>query len=403
MKRRVSVLAAFGLFLGLAACTPAESGDPAPDVEPAEAVEAAAEETPAPPPRPPSFATAIERNLPSGTVAGAETPSRFELSASNADFSEASEYAASMQSFAFLVWHDGALIHSEYFAPYDATLRPESASMHKSVSAIAVGAAIDAGYISGTDTPIGTYITEWADDPRGEITVEQLLNMSSGLKPLSSDGGMQSDSMRFMAGENVRETLLNLELSDEPGSVFHYAGTVNQLLALIIERTSGQPYEQFLSEAIWAPIGASEALVWYNEPDGFPRTHTGLLAVAEDWLKVGLLVKDLGAIGDNQIVSRDFVQAMTSPSPANVNYGYQTWLGTEYHPQRYYNDAEEGFAVLASEPFAVDDMIYFDGFGGQRVYISRSLDLVIFRSGEIRFDWDDAKLPNLVIAALQAE
>lgn len=56
--------------------------------------------------------------------------------------------------------------------------------------------------------------------------------------------------------------------------------------------------------------------------------------------------------------------------------------------------------ATASEPFLVDDMIYLDGFGGQRVYISRSLDLVIVRMGESRPDWDDTKLPNLVIEAL---
>ncbi|MEO0607882.1 MAG: serine hydrolase domain-containing protein [Pseudomonadota bacterium] len=410
MKPVKSVLAASALLFGLAACTslePSETPTPADaDAETTatlETADAPAEAVTAPPPGPPSFSTAILRNLPSGIVAGAETPRTFTQTETLTDFSAASDYAEAMQSFAFLVWHDGALKYAEYFAPHNETLRPESASMHKSVAALVIGAAIDAGYISGTDAEIGTYITEWAEDPRGDITIEQLLTMSSGLKPLSSDGGMQSDSMRFMRGENARETLLNLELSNAPGSVFHYAGTVNQLLGLIIERTSGQPYEQVLSDRIWAPIGAGDALVWHNEPDGFARTHTGLLAVAEDWLKIGLLVKDLGALGDDQIVSADFVAAMTSPSSANPNYGYQTWLGTTFEAQRYYNDAKQGFAILASEPFLVDDMIYFDGFGGQRVYISRSLDLVIVRSGEIRFDWDDTKLPNLVITALQAD
>lgn len=406
MKSFVSVLAASGVFIGITACTSLDPQEATEEIKTAavnETDEVAKEQVTAPPPGPPSFSTAILRNLPSGTVAGADTPRTFSLSATETDFSAASEYAESMQSFAFLVWHDGDLKHAEYFAPHDATLRPESASMHKSVSALVTGAAIDAGYISGTDAAIGTYITEWADDPRGDITIEQVLTMSSGLRPLSSEGGMQSESMRFMGGDNVRQTLLNLELSNEPGTVFHYAGTVNQLLALIIERTSGQPYEQVLSKKIWAPLGASEALVWYNEPDGFARTHTGLLATAEDWLKVGLLVKDFGAYGEDQIVSADFIEAMTSPSPTNPNYGYQTWLGTAFDPQRYYNDAKEGFAVMAGEPYLVDDMIYFDGFGGQRVYISRSLDLVIVRSGEVKFDWDDAKLPNLVITALQAK
>lgn len=64
------------------------------------------------------------------------------------------------------------------------------------------------------------------------------------------------------------------------------------------------------------------------------------------------------------------------------------------------NDEESEFAVTASEPFSAPDLAYFDGFGGQRVYINRGLDLVIVRTGNARMDWDDAKLPNLTISAL---
>jgi len=390
------------IFLCLLGCSAPPASDGTPLSEPT-ATEESVDQPAAPPPGPPSFSTAISRNLPSGTVAGADNPTPFSVVSSNIDLAAASNLAAEMQSFALLVWHNGELKHAQYFDPHDENLRPESASMHKSVLALVVGAAVDQGLISGTDAAIGSYLDEWADDPRGEITIEQLLQMSSGLKPLNSEGGMQSESMRFMAGENVRETILNLELKHDPGTVFHYAGTVNQLLGLIVERTSGKPYEQFLSEAIWQPIGADTAYVWYNEETGFPRTHTGLLATAQDWLKLGLLVKDFGKVNDQQIISREYIDAMTSPSPANENYGYQTWLGTTHEAQRFYNDAKVGFGVIASEPFLVDDMIYFDGFGGQRVYISRSLDLVIVRTGEVRLDWDDAKLPNLVISAITGE
>jgi len=57
--------------------------------------------------------------------------------------------------------------------------------------------------------------------------------------------------------------------------------------------------------------------------------------------------------------------------------------------------------VIHSEPFAAPDVIYFDGFGGQRVYIVPSRRLVIVRTGDIAPDWDDAKLPNLLIRGLE--
>ena len=71
---------------------------------------------------------------------------------------------------------------------------------------------------------------------------------------------------------------------------------------------------------------------------------------------------------------------MTSPSKNNPNYGWQVWLGNLHEPMRYYNDKKVGIGVPFSQAFNVDDMVYFDGFGGQRVYVSNSADLVLVRT-----------------------
>lgn len=386
---------AFILVAGiLSSCAQDNIDTIAPDVADT-AIESAAAPTP-----PPSFSTAMDRYQPLNKVVGAGQGSPLPVAEPSDRFAEAAAYAEKTQSFSLLIWQGGKIVHEQYFAPFDANLRPESASMHKSVLGLVVGAAIDDGLITSVNEPVATYLTEWVDDPRGEITIANLLQMASGLKPLSYVGGPESEAIRFGNGENVRETILNMELLNAPQSVFHYAGTNSQLLGLIIERATGQPYAKYLSETIWAPLGASEAFVWLDQDAELARTYAALLAKAEDWLRVGLLIKDRGFANGTQIVSGDYIDDMTAPSPANPNYGYQIWLGTEFDPDRYYNDAEAGFAVFASEPYAVDDIVFFDGFGGQRVYISRSLDLVIIRTGEVQIDWDDAKLPNLVIKAL---
>jgi hypothetical protein len=50
----------------------------------------------------------------------------------------------------------------------------------------------------------------------------------------------------------------------------------------------------------------------------------------------------------------------------------------------------------------VDDLVYLDGFGGQRVYVSVSQQLVIVRTGRAQVDWDDALLPNTIIRGIKA-
>ena len=154
-----------------------------------------------------------------------------------------------------------------------------------------------------------------------------------------------------------------------------------------------------ISEAIWAPIGAKDASVWLDRQGGAARGYCCLLATARDWLRVGLLIKDQGRVGDTQVVSPDFIKAMMGPSPNYSNFGYHIWRASPYTAARSYG-AGVSFKVPAREPFLAPDMVYFDGNGGQRVYVSPALGLVIVRIGAPKMDWDDSALPNMIVKSL---
>jgi CubicO group peptidase (beta-lactamase class C family) len=129
------------------------------------------------------------------------------------------------------------------------------------------------------------------------------------------------------------------------------------------------------------------------------RTYCCIQTTARDWLQVGRLILGEGNLDGDQVVPREWMRALSTPSNANPNYGYQIWLGTEYARDRIYNKGS-AFAAFHSEPFASDDLIYLDGFGGQRVYVSPVNELVIVRTGRAQQDWDDARLPNLLIRGI---
>jgi len=99
-------------------------------------------------------------------------------------------------------------------------------------------------------------------------------------------------------------------------------------------------------------------------------------------------------------VPADWISQMTSPSPANPNYGFQIWRGSPYKANRAYSTSSPMFTVRAAEPFLANDMVYFDGAGARRVYISKQYHLVIVRLGDADIQWDDSWLPNAVIRAL---
>lgn len=347
------------------------------------------------------LATVIERREPLGVVSGDLRSLGARAASEGEQFAQAKMYAEKMGSYALLIWKDGSLKTEHYFEPYSMDLRAESASMHKSVVGMLVAAAIADGYIESVEDRSGNYIDSWDDDPRGDITIRNLLTMSSGLKPMSFEGGAEAEARRYVFdGEAARAATLAIGMSEHaPGETFQYLEAATQLLVLVLEEATGKAYADYLSERLWRPLGADDAYVWFNETDGFPRGYTGLLARPRDWLRLGMLIKDGGQYGDRQILPSHLLDQVIAPSKTNPNYGWHIWLGTEYQPDRYYNDLRTGFSVPASAPFAVDDLIYFDGFGGQRVYISRKEDMVIVRKGALRMDWDDSCLPNFVIAA----
>lgn len=354
------------------------------------------------PPSPRDYATAMERLEPLSVIPGGADVSPCDPPAdATAHYADAVDYAESMGSYSLIIWKDGQCQLERYFAPFDRDLRPESASMHKSIVGILVAAAIADGHIAGPDVRIGDYIEEWKNDERGDITLRQLLTMSSGLEPFSRDGGMQSEGMRYILGpDDVRAVTLARPLGLAPGTEFHYLSFNSQLLLIVLESATGMDYVDYASERLWQPLDAADAHVWmYTGRSKMPRAHMSLLAPARDWLKVGLLLKDYGRYGDEQIIPRELIEEATTPSQVNPNYAWQLWLGEVHETARFYNAEKTGASVPMSEPFAVDDMIYFDGFGGQRVYISRKEDLVIVRQGDMRVDWDDAALPNRVLGA----
>lgn len=310
-------------------------------------------------------------------------------------------YGAETGSHALLVWHDDGIAVEHYYPGYDAETRTPTQSMHKSVVALLVGIAIEQGHIGSVDDSASLYLTEWADDERAQITLKHMLRQTSGLRFSSVGFRTIIGFLRMMIGPDVTAETLYQPLEAEPGTRFDYNTAIPQNMGLLLQRATGMPYAEYLSQVLWQPLGVPDALVHLDsEEKGMPRTGCCLDATARSWLRIGLLHLNGGRIDGKQIVPEDWVRAIAEPGELNPNYGYFTWLGNTWEPKRLYN-RKSSTGVIHSEAFAAPDVIYFDGFGGQRVYIVPSRRLVIVRTGDIAPDWDDAKLPNLLIRGLE--
>jgi CubicO group peptidase (beta-lactamase class C family) len=300
-----------------------------------------------------------------------------------------------------ILWHQGAIRYEFYGEGYDRNTRTETSSAHKSVVALLTGAAIQDGLLRSVDQPAADFLPEWTDEARGRIQLRHLLTMSSGLEVITAMNPA-GRGMRLMLGDDIPPIVLGLAAETEPGRVFEYVNANPQLLGMILSRASGKRYADYLAERLWQRIGASDAFLWLDRAGGTPRTFCCLMANGRDWLRIGVLLLQRGRFGDDQIVPEAWVADMLTPSPANPNYGYLTWLGSPPGRERIYN-SKNPFKAIHSEAFAAPDVAFIDGFGGQRVYVVPSQELVIVRTGRADLQWDDAALPNRVIRALQSE
>lgn len=348
--------------------------------------------------------TAIDWYEPREAVPGIETPPLITLAGSEHVISataldKALSYVKQRPTVAFIVMHAGRIELEFYGAGYSATSVTDSQSMHKSVLGLLIGLAIADGKIGSVDDPIGHYIPEWSADARGAITIRSLLQMSSGLAHPTQSMNPFSSGLQLFMGSDRRARLLRVARQRAPGEVFDYNNVNSELLGLIVERATGLRYAQYLSTRLWQPLGASTAHVWLDHADGIPHTACCLQTTGRDWLRLGALIADNGMVNGRSVVPASWLEQMQRSSPRNANYGFQLWLGRSFTPQRAYT-ASSRFTVRHSEPFLAADVIYFDGSGGQRVYVVPSRALVIVHTGDATGDWDDAFLPNTLIRGL---
>ncbi|MFQ5635675.1 MAG: serine hydrolase, partial [Gammaproteobacteria bacterium] len=120
----------------------------------------------------------------------------------------AEDFAARFDSHALIVVHEGRIQTEWYADGWDETSLTQSQSMHKSLLALLVGVAIADGSIGSAEDPVARYIPQWEDDPRGDITLNELMTMSSGLAQYEFTLNPFTDDFRWLYSGNTQPVVL---------------------------------------------------------------------------------------------------------------------------------------------------------------------------------------------------
>ena len=303
-------------------------------------------------------------------------------------------YAQDQDSSALLVMHQGQIVLEKYWRGHDPAAYTNSMSLAKTVLSLLIGIAIADGNIQSELDPVAKYIPEWANDDRAKITIEDLLRMQSGLRDYEASDDPFSDIVQMYLGKDAKAAALKVPAQNTPGQQFEYVNANSQVLGVVLERTTGKRFGEYLNTKLWQPIGAQEAQLWLDRPDGNAKPFCCMFVRSQDWLRVGQLLLNSGKIQQTQIVPAEWIDKMVTPSEVEPVYGYHIWLKAR-------TQKGPGYKKMASESFLAEDMFYLDGFAQQRVYVMPSQALVVVRVGEKPKNWDDAFIPNTLIRDLQ--
>lgn len=284
---------------------------------------------------------------------------------------------------AVLVLHNGAIAAERYGEGYGARTKFLGWSMSKTVTGVLIGALVSEGRLRLDDSPP---IPAWQrpGDPRGDITLRQLLQMRSGLRhkensePIYDSGEVR---MLFRDGRDDMAAWAEAQpMAHEAGKVFTYSTPTGVILADIAARVLApgakpdarrQAVADFFESRLAGPLGAPSFTPEFDAA-GTLIGGSMIWATARDWGKFGEMLRHKGAVNGAQLVPKAWVEFMTSPSPRAPDYGAMTWLNRPSGGKR-----DELFASQGPK-----DAFALDGHLGQYVIVSPSQDLTIVRLGK---------------------
>ncbi len=286
-------------------------------------------------------------------------------------------------TYALLVVHQGNLLVERYDAGANAFYLQYSWSMAKSITHALVGILVRQGRL---DIHAPAEVPEWKKDGRRQITVDQLLRMSSGLE-FAEDyvDGQVSDVIPMLQYEGRHDTgqyAAGKPLVHDPGTHWSYSsGTTNIICRLLKDLVGGgaSGMLRFMEEELFGPIGVRSATPKFDTSGTFIGSSY-LLATPQDFARFGLLYLRDGVWDGQRLLPEGWVDYARTPTYRDEEqcYGAHWWM----------NPRDPG-------------QFYCGGYDGQRIHCDPVGDTVIVRCGRTpvdEFPWISERIEGIVDA-----
>ena len=266
---------------------------------------------------------------------------------------------------AVVVLYKGELIAEKYSSEMGISTdtRIWGWSMNKSVINAMLGVLARQGKLNVTAI---APVIQWTNDRRRDITISDLMHMSSGLKWEEDYGDVSSVTNMLYRSADCYKVAIDVPYQEKPGAIWKYSSGTTNILSGIVRTLIGndQRYHEFPYREIFNKIGISSMILETDVAGNFVGSSYGY-ATARDWARFGLLYYNNGIWKNDTILPKGWGEYTRTPVVASHgSYGAQFWL----------NRSKE-------LPDAPDDLFFCDGHRGQRIFIIPSRNLVVVRLG----------------------
>ena len=274
-----------------------------------------------------------------------------------------------------IVIQDNKIRLEKYGLGYDAAGRWTSFSVAKSLTSTLVGAALRDGYIKSLDDKVTVYIPDLRGSAYDDVTVRQLLTMTSGVKWNEDYTDPKSDVALFgihkaEPGVDVTVSYMRKLPREVPaGTKWVYKTGETNLIGVLVSSATKKTLSAYLSEKIWKPYGMAHDAVWITGSTGHEISGCCVSAALQDYARFGQFILDGAMAGGKRVVPDDWLAAATTKQTKidipDRGYGYQWWT----------ND-DGSFAA--------------QGIFGQGIFIDPKRRLVIATNGNWKTATDEA-------------
>lgn len=282
-----------------------------------------------------------------------------------------------------VIVYKGDIVFEEYPG-----MRAEDSHLWWSIAKVVTGLICEQLIFEGKvdeDNSIAFYLPEFAESSWAKASVDNVLNMASGIAALDSPAGYadpHSDIGRLIYAEGILsqngfapmghdQALLSMGSISAPGSKYQYSSANTNMLALLIERVTGMRYSDVVAERVWSKIGAEADGLQGLSPDGRPIAHGMFSSRLRDLARFGLLFTP------------------SSPTPKAIPASVISRMRDTQRNEHYRNSPEAELraeVLLGEKPvnalaqwdaLFADGDLFKSGFDGQVLYVSPARDLVI--------------------------